>query len=76
MPTILDELLQEGINKGRKEGINKGRKEGLNKGAHQKAIKTANKMLQKGYPLETIAEITELPISEIQKLQVESEKKT
>ena len=52
-----EEERQEGRLEGRKEGILEGKKE------------TASAMLQKGFSLEVIGEITNLPLAEIEKLE-------
>jgi hypothetical protein len=48
-----------------------GRKQGLEEGQVKKAQEVALKMLGKGMDLATIAELTELPIAQIQHLQIE-----
>jgi hypothetical protein len=48
-----------------------GRKQGLEEGRVKKAQEVALKMLTKGMDLTTIAELTELPIAQIQQLQTE-----
>lgn len=40
----------------------------IEKGEHEKAIKDARKMKQKGFPIEEIIEITELTFEEIDRL--------
>jgi len=73
MTTLLHDILEEGIQKGRKEGIKegiqKGRKEGKQSGIRQ----NAQKMLQRGYPIEEITEITGLSPEEIASLKDEGE---
>jgi len=58
----------EGRMEGLKEGKEEGLKEGLKEGERKKQLETAHKMLQKGFPLEDIAEITSLSSDEIQSL--------
>ena len=65
MTTLLHDILEEGIQK----GIQKGRKEGKQSGIRQ----NAQKMLQRGYPIEEIAEITGLSPEEIASLKDEGE---
>jgi predicted transposase/invertase (TIGR01784 family) len=48
-----------------------GRKQGLEEGQVKKAQEVALKMLEKGMDLATIAELTELPIDQVQQLQTE-----
>jgi predicted transposase/invertase (TIGR01784 family) len=47
----------------------KGKMEGLKEGAKQEKIQIAKKMLLKGYDLQTIHDLTELPIEEIEKMK-------
>ena len=72
----LEEGIKIGEEKGKEEGIKigeeKGKEEGIKigeeKGKEQKAIETAKKMLEKGFDLETIVEITGLEPSGIDRL--------
>ncbi len=48
-----------------------GRKHGLEEGRAKKTEEIALKMLEKGMTLETIAELTDLPIDQIQQLQAQ-----
>ena len=52
------------MQKGMEEGIQKGKKEGM----LEKAFDTAKKMLQKGFDLDTIIDITGLNKKQIEKL--------
>ena len=58
----------EGIAEGRLEGIAEGRAEGITEGRNEAIHENALRMRTKGYPIEDIAEITGLPIEEIEKL--------
>ena len=58
----------EGIAEGRAEGIAEGRAEGLK----EKAIEMAIEMLKEGLPIETVAKISKLSISEVEKLKENS----
>ena len=49
------------------QGIQQGIQQGLVEGKLQNALKTAQKMYEKGYSIEEISEITELPVSELEK---------
>ena len=49
------------IEKGREEGLEEGRKEGQEQERHRIALS----MLQKGFPYETISQITGIPAEEI-----------
>lgn len=66
------EGIKEGIEKGLQEGIEKGLQEGIEKGLeegkYKKALQTAEKCLAKGLSIEEIAEITELSVEEIQRI--------
>lgn len=57
-------FLEEGIEKGRKEGIKEGKVEGEKK----KGLEVAKKLLEKDMDVKTIAEITGISESEIEKL--------
>lgn len=48
---------------------NKGRKEGIKEGENKKALAIAKKLLKKNVPVKDISEITELSISEINKIK-------
>jgi len=50
---------------GKKEGI----KEGIKEGEKKVKIETANKLIKKGFTLDDIFEVTELPMTELIKLQ-------
>ena len=54
---------------GRDEGILIGERKGLEKGIEKGRMEDAAKMLAAGFPLSTIADITELSIGEIEKLR-------
>lgn len=55
--------------KGLAEGLEKGRAEGLEKGRIEGITKVAINMLGKGMPAELVAEMTGLPIDEVQRIQ-------
>jgi predicted transposase/invertase (TIGR01784 family) len=50
------------------EGEAKGRAEGEAKGEAKAKLETAKKMIERGFDAETIAEVTEMPLGEIKKL--------
>ena len=58
------------IQKGRKEGLQEGEERGFRKGhaeaSHESAVVFAGKLLDKGMPIEEVAELTELSIEEVQ----------
>ncbi len=59
----------DGMAKGLAEGLEKGRAEGLEKGRTEGITKVAINMLGKGMPAELVAEMTGLPIDEVQRIQ-------
>jgi predicted transposase/invertase (TIGR01784 family) len=67
---LIDQRLQ--IGGARREGLKKGEEigiaKGMTKGRAEKARETAGSMKRKGYPVDEIAEITGLPLSEIEQL--------
>jgi len=63
-----EEGRMEGRMEGRVEGRNEGRKEGRLEGSIEGKRKMAAKLLQKGVPVDVVAEAAELPIEEIKKL--------
>jgi predicted transposase/invertase (TIGR01784 family) len=66
--SIIEHFKREGKLEGRKEGKLEGKLEGRKEGEHLKAIKTAEKCLQKGMSIEDTAELTELSIEIVQEL--------
>lgn len=59
---------QEGLAEGRQEGLAEGRQEGFEKGRIEEKRENARKMKSLNLPPETIHQITDLPIEEIEKL--------
>ena len=59
----------DGMAKGLAEGLEKRRAEGLEKGRTEGITKVAINMLGKGMPTELVAEMTGLPIDEVQRIQ-------
>ena len=59
----------DGMAKGLAERLEKGRAEGLEKGRTEGITKVAINMLGKGMPAELVAEMTGLPIDEVQRIQ-------
>ena len=53
----------------KKDGRNEGKIEGRNEGKIEEKIEVAKKLIKKGTDVDTIAEITELPKEEIEKLK-------
>ena len=67
--SIADILKHEGRQLGLREGLQKGKLKGRLEGKLEKALEIARKMLSKGMPVATIAEVTQLPSRDIKKLQ-------
>ena len=63
--TIADILREEGLKKGRLEG----KLEGLEQGEHKGKLETARRMIEKGFDIADIVELTNLTEVEIQELQ-------
>lgn len=61
--------IQKGLHQGLHQGIQKGIQQGLHEGEHKKACDFAKKLLLKGFPIEEITDLTDLPLTEIQALQ-------
>ena len=57
--------LEEGRQKGLEEGRKEGREKGLKEGQDQERRRIVLSMLQKGFPYETISQITNIPAEEI-----------
>ena len=55
--------------------INRGREEGFSTGTRKTSLENARKMLDKGYPLKDICEITGLSEEEVRELQEEREER-
>lgn len=70
-----EEALEEGREEGREEGIEEGIKKGREYGELHKAQFTARRMLDKGYPLADIIELTGLSKPEVEILKTVSPRK-
>ena len=55
---------EEGFDKGREQGL----QQGLEQGAYEKALETAQKLIARGYEPEDIADLSGLPLSQVQEL--------
>jgi predicted transposase/invertase (TIGR01784 family) len=62
-------MLDTAFDDGKKQGIEAGKIEGKIEGERAKAIDVAKAMLTKGFDLDTIAQITQLPIADIETLK-------
>ena len=68
----MNDAEMKGFGKGKEigleEGIEQGRAEGIAEGVKQNSIDTAKRMKAEGLDIHLIAKITQLPLSEIEKL--------
>ena len=60
--------LERGLEKGLEKGMEKGREEGMEKGARGQAVETAQRMLAAGFDAELAANLTGLPLAEVEAL--------
>ena len=58
----------DGYEEGFAEGCEKGLQQGLERGAYQTKLETAQKLIARGYEPEDIADVTGLPLSQVQEL--------
>ncbi len=70
-----DRGVKKGIKKGFKEGFKKGFKKGVTLGSNITANNIIRSMTQKGFSLEEIADITNLPIERIRKVRKKMRRK-
>ena len=61
--------MEKGIEKGMEKGIKRGIEQGIEQGIEKEKLALAKRMLEKGYDVETVAELTELPVPAIQALK-------
>ena len=67
---------EEGFDKGREDGLQagllaglqQGIEQGLERGAYQTKLETAQKLIARGYEPKDIADVTGLPLSQVQEL--------
>jgi predicted transposase/invertase (TIGR01784 family) len=62
---MLDYAQKEAIKKGWEEGMEKGIEKGIEKGMEKRTIEIAIALFDKGIDINTISEITQLPVSTI-----------
>jgi predicted transposase YdaD len=62
------EGLQEGIQIGEQKGIQKGLQEGRQEGRQEERLAVAANALRKKIPVGTVAELTGLPVYEVEKI--------
>ena len=72
---VYQEILREGLTKGKAEGLAKGKAEGLAKGKVEAANQIALNMLRSNMAPDLVAQLTGLTLKQIQKLQKLSTKK-
>ena len=65
-----DRLREEGM----KQGMTKGMKQGITQGILQNQENNARKMIEKGYDIQDISEITNLPMNQIENMKLELNK--
>jgi predicted transposase/invertase (TIGR01784 family) len=65
MSTVFEEVLE----KGKEIGVKEGEEIGLKKGEEKNKIRVALNCLMKGMDIETISEITDLPVDRIELLK-------
>jgi predicted transposase/invertase (TIGR01784 family) len=65
MSTVFEEVLE----KGKEIGVKEGEEIGLKKGEEKNKIRVALNCLMKGMDIETISEITDLPVERIKLLK-------
>ena len=64
----MEKGMQKGMQKGMEKGLEKGVKKGLVKGANEEKIRTARMMIEKGFDINTILDITGLDKKKLEKL--------
>ena len=59
---------ENGFDRGHEAGLQQGIEQGLERGAYQTKLETAQKLIARGYEPEDIADVTGLPLSQVQEL--------
>ena len=59
---------ENGFDRGHEAGLQVGLQQGLERGAYQTKLETAQKLIARGYEPEDIADVTGLPLSQVQEL--------
>ena len=59
---------EAGLQVGLQQGLKQGIEQGLERGAYQTKLETAQKLIARGYEPEDIADVTGLPLSQVQEL--------
>ena len=70
-PEVEKQGIQKGIQQGIKQGIKQGIEQGIKQGEKKKSIEIAKKGILKGLDNETIMDLTELSIEEIELIRKE-----
>ncbi|AWO75027.1 transposase [Geobacillus thermoleovorans] len=65
----IEQGLKQGIKQGMKQGMKQGIEQGRQKGIEEGKIDIAKKMLAKGYDVDTIHELTGLPVEKIERVK-------
>ena len=66
---VLKNVRKESLDEGRNEGIDIGRNEGIGIGERRNSQKIARNMLAEGFPLPTIAKLSELTVEEVESIK-------
>ena len=66
--TLAERLKEEGLQEGLQEGLKKGLKKGRQEGRLKEKVEVARKALAKGMSPADLAELTDLPLEEVQQL--------
>ena len=59
---------ERGHEAGLQVGLQQGIEQGIEQGAYEKALETAQKLIARGYEPEDIADLSGLPLSQVQEL--------
>ena len=65
---IIETATNKGLREGMEKGIEKGREEGIEKGRKENKKEIAKKLYEINMPIEQIAKVVELDISEVRKI--------
>ncbi|EPR27713.1 hypothetical protein I656_02648 [Geobacillus sp. WSUCF1] len=65
----LEKGIQQGIEQGLKQGLKQGMKQGRQEGIEEGKLDVVKRMLAKGYDVDTIHELTGLPIEKIERMK-------
>ena len=65
----VSKMVEELMKEGREEGRQEGRQEGREEGERRRAVAIARKLLARGESVEKVADLTELPLADVQQLQ-------